>query len=272
MLRISNKIIIHSIFIGALYFVNNTNGQDEFLVTLTKKNLGSISMLSKSSEPVIQYNLLFLGNSHTRNHNVPELIKQMIKAAEPNAIVDYSIAPGIMFLDQRLHDSRTRKLFDKKQFTQVILQAQKYSQSRRKYYSTKASEQWVKMIHKKSAIAILFPEWGQRGRQWEGEYVHDIYAGIANRTAACIAPVGLAWDNAVAQKRLRMHAGDGNHANQTGAFLTALILFETITRMSVEQLPRMDMIDVAPETQIFLRKVAAKTLKNFVFCKKDNLL
>lgn len=244
-----------------------------FFLTFTMHNAhsvneqtGAVAMVSKSSQTSSHYNLLFLGNSHTRNHSVPEMIKVMIKAANPSAEVDYSIAPGIKFLDERLRDSRTRKLFDKKDFTHVVLQAQKYSQSRRKNYSTKEAEQWVNMSHKKPAKAILFPEWGQRGRQWEGEYVHDIYAGIASRTSACIAPVGLAWDNALSKKRIVMHAPDGNHANQTGAFLAALVLFQTITGESAENLPQLNSYDIKADTQLFLRSIAAQTISEKSLC------
>ncbi|NRA84014.1 MAG: hypothetical protein HRU22_09695 [Gammaproteobacteria bacterium] len=96
--------------------------------------------------------------------------------------------------------------------------------------------------------------------------MHDIYAGIAKRTEACIAPVGLAWDKTLTKKRLKMHAPDGNHANQTGAFLSALVLFETITGISVEELPEMRMTDVDQKTQGFLRKMAAQTLIEFDAC------
>jgi hypothetical protein len=235
------------------------------------QNLGVESMALSNQEKVIRdYDLLFLGNSHTRNHSVPEMIKKMINTALPNANVDYSIAPGIKFLDERLHDSRTRKLFDKKEFSHVILQAQKYSQSRRKLYSTKEAEKWVMMTHKKSAIAILFPEWGQRGRQWEGEYVHNIYAGIAKKTSACIAPVGLVWNNVLTKKRLVMHASDGNHSNRTGAFLSALVLFETITGVSADKLPYMKTFDINEDIQLFLRDVVTQTLQLTEKCVYTN--
>ncbi len=232
----------------------------------TAVNLGAVSMEKTKGQIMKHYNLLFLGNSHTRNHSVPEMVKVMINAAIPSADVDYSIAPGIKFIDERLHDSRTRKLFDKKDFTHVMLQAQKYSQSRRKLYSTKEAERWVKMIHDKPAKAVMFPEWGQRGRLWEGEYVHNIYAGIAKKTSACIAPVGLAWDKALSTKRIKMHASDGNHANQTGAFLAALVLFETITGISAEKVPELKAYDISSDTQQFLRESAAQTQELFSAC------
>lgn len=254
--KLNSAIIFGVLFLT--FIVKNAHSGNE--------KIGAVTMVAKTSQASNNYHLLFLGNSHTRNHSVPEMVKVMINAAIPNAQVEYSIAPGIKFLDERLHDSRTRKLFDKKVFSHVILQAQKYSQSRRKYYSTKEAEQWVNMTHKKSAKAVLFPEWGQRGRQWEAEYVHNIYAGIADKTSACIAPVGLAWDQVLTKKRLVMHAPDGNHANQTGAFLAALVLFETITGTSVANLPHIKMYDINEDTQQFLRAAVAQTVQQNTLC------
>ncbi len=258
MLRVLKQKIKFSIMVCMLLSPNLQSAESE--------NRGEILMGAQQSPVAKEYNILFLGNSHTRNHNVPEMVKVMMLAAEPNAVVDYRIAPGIKFLDERLRDSRTLKLLDKNDLSHVVLQAQKYSQSRRKYYSTKEAEKLVAMAHKKSAKAVMFPEWGQRGRKWEAQYVHDIYEGIAKRSNACIAPVGLAWDHALSQKPLKMHAADGNHANHTGAFLSALVLFETITGNPASALPNLSTFDVPFDTQALLRNVASQVQQDFEQC------
>ena len=57
--------------------------------------------------------------------------------------------------------------------------------------------------------------------------IRDHYAEQAVRTGAAIAPVALAWQRAIAAGH-ELHALDGYHANETGAYLTALVLAQTL--------------------------------------------
>jgi hypothetical protein len=66
-----------------------------------------------------------------------------------------------------------------------------------------------------------------------GEYLQERL-----NNSVFIAPVGLAWDRALAlQLILILHADDGNHTALAGAFLTSLVFYEVITGMSVDLLP-----------------------------------
>ena len=57
--------------------------------------------------------------------------------------------------------------------------------------------------------------------------IRDHYAGQAMRTGTVVAPVALAWQRAIAAGH-DLHASDGYHANAAGAFLTALVLAQTL--------------------------------------------
>ncbi|WP_257325459.1 hypothetical protein [Pseudoalteromonas rhizosphaerae] len=215
-----------------------------------------------------QLNILYMGNSHTKRHNVPEYVKAIVEAAKPDVKVNSLIAPGILFLDQRWNHGPSRKMLKDKKITHVVLQAQKYSQSRRKLYSTKEAKKLVSLAKEQGSQAILFPEWGQRGRQWEGQYVHDIYAGIANESGACLAPVGLVWDHFLLSHKLGLHDMDGNHANENGAYLTAIVLAQSILETPAVEFDNSVIAPVDVKTQEFMRDAAAKLYKSgFTQCK-----
>ncbi len=56
-----------------------------------------------------------------------------------------------------------------------------------------------------------------------------------------VAPIGQAWDLALWRRpQLRLHSSDGNHALESGAFLTALVLYASITGASPRKLPDLD--------------------------------
>ena len=213
------------------------------------------------------YNLLFMGNSHSSSHNLPELVAKLLKAGVPGASVNTTLASGYHFLDERLKHQASTKLFNEGNWSHVILQAQKYSTTGRYFYPTDAAEEWIRRTKAKNAQAVMFPEWPRRGNKEEGQRIHQLHQSIAKAEPACVAPIGLAWENAMQRNpRLKLHASDGNHAAYDGAFLTALVLYGTISQQDPAALPVISGLKLNPDTQAFLKQIAAETLKQHPAC------
>jgi hypothetical protein len=216
--------------------------------------------------------LLFMGNSHTAVNDVPGMVAAMVRAARPNATVSQVQAPGQMFLDERLADEPSVRLLREGRWTFVVLQAQKYSSSGQFTYSTTEAESWVRMTRTANAVPILFPEWPRLGIA-ETQRIYDLHVSIARREPACVAPIGQAWDLALARfPDLVLHAPDGNHSAPAGAFLAALVIATTITGTSPVQLPFLPQLPVDADTQAKLRTVAAETVLAVsprLFCPGD---
>lgn len=208
-----------------------------------------------------QLNILYMGNSHTKRHNIPEYVRSIVEEARPGVKVNSFLAPGILFLDQRWNHGPSRKMLKNKELTHVVLQAQKYSQSRRKLYSTKEAKKLVSLAKEFGSVPLLFPEWGQRGRHWEGKYIHDIYANIASESGACLAPVGLAWDKFLLSYKLGLHDIDGNHANQNGAYFTAIVLAQSILGMPANELDNSAIAPVDLNIQKQMKNIATAVFK-----------
>src|SRR5215218_3060493 len=85
--------------------------------------------------------LLFMGNSHTSHHDVPQMVAQLVRAARPGKAVEAVEAPGSMFLEERLADAATLALLQGRTWSAVVLQAQKYSSSGEFSYSTAEAEE-----------------------------------------------------------------------------------------------------------------------------------
>jgi hypothetical protein len=204
--------------------------------------------------------LLFMGNSHTSFHDVPNLVAALVRAARPGRAVEAVEAPGWMFLEDRVGDAATLALLQGRTWSYVVLQAQKYSSSGQFTYSTAEAESLVRMSRAAGAVPILFPEWPRRGVR-ETQRIHDLHLSIARATPACIAPVPQAWDLALGRHPdLPLHDADGNHAAAPGAFLAALVLATTITGARPDTLPTIEGIGVDAATQVLLRGIAAETV------------
>jgi hypothetical protein len=89
-----------------------------------------------------------------------------------------------------------------------------------------------------------------------------VRAGMPGQTIAGVAPIGQAWDLALARHpMLTLHDADGNHSARAGAFLAALMLYATITGRSPGDLPHLSQLGLSPDTQAALRAIAAETVQ-----------
>ena len=205
-------------------------------------------------------NLLFMGNSHTSANNLPGMVGAMVRAARPGSTVTAVEAPGWMFLEERSVDPASLRLLNERRWNAVVLQAQKYSTSGQFSYSTDGAKVLISASRAVGALPVMFPEWPRRGID-ETQRIYDLHTSIAQAEPACVAPVGQAWDLALARHpTLVLHAADGNHSAPAGAFLAALVIAATYAQLAPEALPELAGFDVDAETQSRLRAVAAETL------------
>lgn len=211
------------------------------------------------------YRIVLFGNSHVSG--LDRLLTTILEQGEPVATVYVENAGGGFLDDQGSRQRRTSLLQDDN-WTHVILQGQKYSQSGITTYPITSAQRWIELAKSLNTTPIMFPEHPQRGNTKEGFRVHQIHTGIAELQTACVAPIGLTWDKALETKpELSLHHSDGNHAILAGKFLTAMVFYEVITGNSAELLPYIATIDVDQETQSLLRQMATQTLKEYPACQ-----
>jgi hypothetical protein len=205
--------------------------------------------------------LLFMGNSHTSANNLTTMVADMVRAGKPGRTVMSVEAPGFMFLEERLRDAASVALLRRQNWSFVILQAQKYSTSGQFSYSTAEAMELVRISREQRAVPVMFPEWSRRDID-ETARIYDLHASIAQAAPACVAPIGQAWDLALARHpTLLLHAADGNHSAPAGAFLAALMLYATITGQSPLDLPALPQHPVDAPLQQTLRGIAAEAVQ-----------
>ncbi len=221
---------------------------------------------------VAEISLLFMGNSHTSVNHLPAMVTTMVRAARPGKSVMSAEAPDWMFLEERAIHAPSLALLRERNWTYVVLQAQKYSSSGQFEYPTTGAEALIRMSRVQKSLPILFPEWPRLGID-ETQRIFALHASIARKEPACVAPIPQAWDLALARyPTLVLHNADGNHSAPAGAYLAALIIANTMTGYAPDLLPYLPGFDVDEETQRKLRGVAAETVLVYrprEFCPAD---
>ena len=205
-------------------------------------------------------NLLFMGNSHTSVNNIPGMVAAMVRVSRSGKTVAAVEAPGWLFLQDRATDTPSLALLKSRKWNYVVLQAQEYSSSGLFTYPTTGAEELIRLSRQQSAVPVMFPEWPRRGID-ETQRIFELHVSIARREPACVPPIPQAWDLAVARyPSMTLYNADGNHSAPAGAFLAALVLYNTMTGLSPQDLPLLAQFDVDADTQLKLRGVAAETV------------
>jgi len=214
-----------------------------------------------------QYHVIMFGNSHTAG--LDSLVQTLISVGNPNKQVNV-INIGGGFLDNNTSQQRRVEQLESQPWTHIVLQGQKYSQSGAIEYPTASTKTWITKAKSLDITPILFPEHPQVGNTEEGKRIHKIHTEIASKQRACVAPVGLTWDDALLiEPKLSLHHADGNHASLTGRLLTAFIFYEVITGETADLLPFIDSIEVDQPTQQLLKQIASASIQSNTPCEYD---
>jgi hypothetical protein len=202
--------------------------------------------------------ILLIGNSHVQAGDPGQrLVECFARSASNTSVYLDACAIGNGYMENHLRSDRTLAAIDEGGWDVVVLQGQKYSTSGRYSYPIDACVEIGQRIANVGARIILFPEWGQVGNPDEARHVQSIHEQIAPLIPATIAPVGLAWDIAIARDTsLPLHASDGNHSSDLGGYLTGLVLFATISDQDPRGLPAPDGLEVDRVTIDLLQSAA----------------
>ena len=90
---------------------------------------------------------------------------------------------------------------------------------------------WVKRIRDQNATPILLMTWARRDNPGDMQKdLADAYSSIGQELGVRVAPAGLAWQEARWRLRtVELHFRDGAHPSEIGSYLTAAVLYATLT-------------------------------------------
>lgn len=167
--------------------------------------------------------ILFIGNSQTHNHQVPQMVQSLMQSdGSGRKVFVQSVWMGLLSDDS----SKAEAVIKGSKWDAVVLQGAPASSSHRFHYPQDGPIRLANLAAEKGSRVLLFVEWPRRG--WdESDFQISVYRETEKAVPhAELVPVCRVWDKVRAETGgLDLWESDGNHANLKGSFLAACTLY-----------------------------------------------
>lgn len=184
--------------------------------------------------------VLFIGNSYTIYNDLPWVTSRLSLSSNVDRPLEVkSVALMGATLKEHWDDGFALKAIrDEGPWDYVVLQGQSHSPLFDPDELKEYARRFDKEIKAAGAKTILFVTWARHVYPEQQPVINSVYGDIARETGATLAPVGQAWEDALAaDPKLPLYRNDvDNHPAEAGTYLAACVLYSTIYRRSPEGL------------------------------------
>ena len=218
----------------------------------------------------MKLNVLFIGNSHTYLHYMPQMLVGLVKDEDRGfeLEVDQSIGEGAS-LEWHWNNEPSRQMMRSQRWDFIVLQ----DRSGGPLEDADAFQKYARLldaeIKKLNAETIFYLTWARRDHPASQARLTEAYSRMAHELDAMLAPVGIAWQSAKrVNPGLVLYHKDGRHASPAGSYLTACVFYAVLTGKNPEGLPESFFIegksrpDQKREQALLLQKMAWDTVRN----------
>jgi len=212
---------------------------------------------------------LFIGNSYTYCNKMPWMVSKLAESSGKTLEVEMITQGGVSF-EWHFNNPETLAAIGKTGWDFVVLQNHSLGAVKHKEKMQEYGLALLREAQKHDAPAILYMTWARQHISEMQEEITEAYTSLARQTGAVVAPVGIAWENALeANPELILHTKDKSHPNPAGSYLTACVFYATFYPLNPEGLTGKitidgeDVIDLDDKESLFLQSMAWKAVQEF---------
>ncbi|WP_230354370.1 DUF4886 domain-containing protein [Lelliottia sp. WAP21] len=175
------------------------------------------------------------GNSYTHyNNNINTRLRDLSRSLLPDEAKGYMFR-GITISSGRLGWHLPNLEFQNtlQKWDVVIFQGNSTepfaAKEDSRQYFTESAVKMADIAHKEGSRVVYFMTWASKDKPGETAKLEEAYLDIASKTGGYVAPIGLAFSNAMkAYPEINLYHSDGNHPSLAGTYLAACVLFATL--------------------------------------------
>lgn len=182
---------------------------------------------AQAGEPI---RVLFVGNSYTFVNDLPAMVRQMsVDAGQSRPLDVKHVTFSGASLEEHWKRHDVQDELAKANYDYVVIQ----DHSMMPVKNPDLTRQYVRLIadlaRKDGAQPILYLTWARQNNPTMQAQLDSVYTPLAKETGALLAPVGQAWQKALAdQPQPGLFLPDGSHPSFTGTYLTASVFYALI--------------------------------------------
>lgn len=214
----------------------------------------STPLYAKENTPG-EMRILFIGNSYTYTHNMPDMLVKIAASNTKNSVrihVD-SVTQGGAGLKDLWDGGRAAPYLEQPGWNFIVLQDQSVWAliPQRVKASYEVAPKWKAKIAPTNAHTVLFVTWArQPGSHWytnrdtaallkSPSYMQEALdkasVQLADKLGASLLPVGDYWAYALSlHPKLPLYDADGSHPSAAGSYLNALIFYRYFTQDTLD--------------------------------------
>jgi hypothetical protein len=190
------------------------------------------------------HRVLFIGNSYTYYHSMPQLFAAIAEHTMPGHRVETKfIGGGGATLKRHWEVGQALEEIRTSTWDHVILQGQSMlglDDLQTPGVPDQFFEYALKFdreIRASGAETVFYMTWSRESSPQEQDYLADVYSRIARETGSILAPVGLVWASLRNSAAVHLYERDGSHPSVPGSVAAALTLSAAMFGVAPEGIP-----------------------------------
>ena len=171
--------------------------------------------------------ILFIGNSHTYYHDLPERVAVLARQEGYDCGVTM-LAHGGWYLHQHVKEPDVRFNIRYGRYDYVVLQEHSHPFDCIPEYfeAVSALAGWIREA---GSTPVIYGTWAMKEDEPTQAYMNEVNRRISQENGALLAPVGESWWSEVRREpETEMYDEDGQHASERGMDFAAGIIWTTI--------------------------------------------
>lgn len=178
-----------------------------------------------------QTRILFVGNSYTYYHEMPEMVRKLAEVNGVTVEIMSAVNGGVSLKDhwEENRGLQTKTLIENGSYDFVVIQDQSLTPLNKPDQTITYGKILTELIKSKGGAVVIFQTWSRKGKPQMQVQLDKTYAELSEKTGARIAPVARSWHKAFEEfPDLELYDYDGSHPSEIGSYLAALVIYKTV--------------------------------------------
>jgi hypothetical protein len=200
--------------------------------------LCAATVTAQTAKPTGELQVLFIGNSLTYVNDLPKMVTELARAGKQRPLYCERETPGGCTLEKHWKDGKALAKIQSRKWDFVVLQDYSSAPLLQRDSMFEYAKKFDVGIKQQEAKTLLYMTWALQDKPDDQAVISKAYLDLSKELKAGIAPVGRAWEVAIAaDPKRRLHDKDKRHPNPTGSYLAACVFYATLYGKSPEGLP-----------------------------------